>query len=827
MTPNGMPMQRDVSDGLYGGYAGESVVQIGGNAERITNSFDYHSLRARKARLGNRLNKPVMRILMMILIVGLVSGGGYLLFTKNTLAWTLIGFGLGVLSIYAWAKMELKKVPVGKTEDLNDILSHNLLVELDTVPTPRKIARVVIKTSSGKFLAYRFGVSTEMLEFLASNSSDDPTPIFEKAREIRDRLKAPTISGGMLAIAMIENYPEHAALLAKMKLEVSDLYAGITWYNYLHGLVRDAAKKHRDGGIARDLAFGYIPLLSRFGQNISAGRNGLKTQIHLATHKDAIEKMVSIFTGGGRQNVALIGPAGSGRTTIVNAFAEELMDADSKIPASLKFRQVFMLDAAALISASSSGSVERLVNAILSEAFAAQNIIIYLDNAHLFFEEGTGSVDISNLLAPVLEAGRLRMILTMDEQKFLEISARKPALANALNKLMVSPANEEETMRVMEDQVPIFEYKYQVIYTYWALREAYRLSERYIHDLVMPGRALNLLEASAKYASGGFVLAESVQAAIEATSGVKVSVASSAVERDRLLNMEQLIHERMINQEEAVRTVSDALRRAAAGVRNTSRPIGTFLFLGPTGVGKTELAKALSSVYFGGESQIVRVDLNEYVTEGDVARLIADGATNPTSLTAQVMKQPFSVVLLDEVEKAHPLVLTTLLQMLDEGILRDLAGREVSFRDAIVIMTSNAGADAIRNAVTSGAVLEKSALMNWLISTGQFKPEFLNRFDEVCVFKPLSPSDLLLVVDLIIAGVNKTLATQKISVVVDDEAKRLLVSRGYDPQLGARPMRRIVQKTVENLVAQAVLSGTASSGATITIGAAEIAAQLR
>ncbi len=819
MTP-----ERDVSDGLYGGYTGESIVQI--SNERITNSFDYHCLRARKARLGKLLNSPALQILMILLIVGLFGGGGYLLFAKNSLAWILIGFACGTLSVLAWSKMELKKVPIGKTEDLNDILSHNLLTLLDTVPTPRKIARIIIQTSSGKFLAYRFGISTEMLDFLASNSSDDPTPIFEKAREIREHLKAPTISGGILAIAMIENYPKYATLLAKMKLEIADLYAGINWYNHLHGLVQDAKKKHHDGGVARDLAFGYIPLLSRFGQNISAGRKGLKTQIHLATHRDTIEKMISIFTSGGRQNVALIGSAGSGRTTIVNAFAEELMDADSKIPSSLKFRQIFMLDAAALISASSSGSVENLVNAILNEAFAAQNIIIYLDNAHLFFEDGTGSVDISNLLAPVLEAGRLRMILTLDEQKFLEISARKPALSNALNKLMVSPADESETMRAMEDQVPIFEYKYQVIYTYWALREAYRLSERYIYDLVMPGRALNLLEASAKYASGGFVLAESVQQAIEATSGVKVSVASSSVERDRLLNMEQLIHERMINQEEAVRTVSDALRRAAAGVRNTSRPIGTFLFLGPTGVGKTELAKALSSVYFGGENQIVRVDLNEYVMESDVARLIADGAGNPSSLTAQVMKQPFSVVLLDEVEKAHPLVLTTLLQMLDEGILRDSAGREVSFRDAIVIMTSNAGADAIRSAVASGAVLEKSALVNWLISSGQFKPEFLNRFDEICVFKPLSPDDLLRVVDLIIAGINQTLEAQKISVVVDDEAKRLLVSRGYDPQLGARPMRRIVQKTVENLVAQAVLSGTASSGTIITITAHEIENQL-
>ena len=212
----------------------------------------------------------------------------------------------------------------------------------------------------------------------------------------------------------------------------------------------------------------------------------------------------------------------------------------------------------------------------------------------------------------------------------------------------------------------------------------------------MPGRALRLLENAAAFHENGLVTMNSVQQAIEKTLDVKVSVASAADDRERLLNMEDLIHQRMVNQSRAVSVVSDALRRARAGVRNQNRPIGTFLFLGPTGVGKTELSKALADVYFGGEDRMIRVDLNEYVRAEDVARLIADGANDPSSLTAQVMKQPFSVVLLDEIEKAAPEVLSTLLQMLDEGILRDERNREISFRDAIVIATSNAGADRIR-----------------------------------------------------------------------------------------------------------------------------------
>ena len=220
--------------------------------------------------------------------------------------------------------------------------------------------------------------------------------------------------------------------------------------------------------------------------------------------------------------------------------------------------------------------------------------------------------------------------------------------------------------------------------------------------------------------------------------------------------------------------------------------------------------------------------MNEFVEAKDVSRLIADATSDPQSLTAQVMKQPFSVVLLDEIEKAHPQVLTTLLQMLDEGILRDVNNKEVSFRDTIVVATSNAGAEKIREYVANGVNLisVKDDFMNYLLSRNEFRPEFLNRFDEVCMFKPLSPADCLKILDLNIASTNKTLAAQKISVVLDDDAKKLLVEKGYDPQLGARPMKRIVQKTVENIVAKNVLSGQASAGAEIKITREMVAAEL-
>ncbi len=259
-------------------------------------------------------------------------------------------------------------------------------------------------------------------------------------------------------------------------------------------------------------------------------------------------------------------------------------------------------------------------------------------------------------------------------------------------------------------------------------------------------------------------------------------------------------------------------------MRNQNRPIGTFLFLGPTGVGKTELAKALADVYFGGEARMIRLDLNEYVRPEDVTRLIADGADDPTSLTAQAMKQPFSVVLLDEIEKAHPNVLATLLQLLDEGILRDIKNREISFRDTIVIATSNAGADRIREYIERGYQLEQfeSQFVDELISSNQFRPEFLNRFDEIVTFRPLGKEELLQVIDLILAGINKTLALQKVRVSVTQDAKVFLVDKGYDPRLGARPMRRVVQRAVENTVAKQMLSGSVTPGSVIEISLEQV-----
>ncbi len=791
-------------------------------------TFNYNSGRAQDARIAKRFNTPVRLGLVSAVLLLLIAGATLLLLAQASIGWFVLSLASLPGVVYLWWRLHLKDLLPEKIFSIDAQLDGKVLGLLPAKPTPQDIGTAVSRVNGGYFFSARFGIGPTFLGELASKDVALTPEVWQAAVAIKEEQKLDYISSVILVAALIQTHPSMQQVLNHLKLEQEDIINGVHWFHHIQDLIASQTKPKRTGGIGRDLAFGYMNLIKRFGTNISEQieRGGLLS-VEIDSHNSALDQMVQTFSSQGRQNIALIGPTGAGKTTLVHAFAQKLLDGESGIPESLKFRQVIMLDPSALISAAPGrGQLEGLINQVLVEAYKAKNVIICLDDAHLFFEEGVASVDISNLLVPVLEGGNLRIILTMDEQKYLQISQRKPSLANALNRVVVGEASREETIKVMQDQLIMTEFGRKVTYTYQALLEAYRLSERYVHELAMPGRAFKLLESAAGYSEDGLVTAQSVQNTIEKTLNIKVGVASGQDERDKLLNLEAKIHERMINQTRAVSVVSDALRRARAGVRNENRPIGTFLFLGPTGVGKTELAKALAEVYFGGEGNIARIDLNEYVKADDVARLIADGADDPNSLTAQVMKQPFSIVLLDEIEKAHTNVLTTLLQVLDEGILRDIKNREVSFRDAIIVATSNAGADRIREHIEAGEQLEQfeEQFTNELISSGQFKPEFLNRFDEIVLFRPLTKEELLQVIDLILAGVNKNMALQKITVVVDDDAKKLLVEQGYDPRLGARPMRRVVQRSVENLVAKTMLGGNVQPGSTIRVTKADIEA---
>ncbi len=799
--------------------------------------LNYRANRAIEARYCQRYGK-LTRVITLVGAILLSLLGIVLLLAGMAIGWLVLMLAGWSLVPYLWLHSRLRDMPASKQpRNIGDILSLEVLGLLPQDPNPRTIIEALAGSGGAKFLANRLGIPIQQVVQLTPADSGLTESVWRESINIWSHLpeRTSTIPSVAVVAAIIRLNPDCTDILNNLRIDASDVYRGVEWLEHWEMQARRSSDLKLTGGIARDWSFGYIPTLEHFGTNLSLkyseGRRSMAG--NLMRNRLLVDDMIKYLSSNARRNVALIGPLGVGKSTVVEALADILMDSKSGASSDVKFNQVFMLDASAIISAANArGEIEQLIGRLLSEAYRAKNIILFLDNAELFMSDGTGSVDLSNLLQPAIEGGGLKLIMAMEEQRFLQIAQAKPALTSALNRIEITPTDDNDTIRVLEDRIIPLEYGSTTLFTYQALTEAYRLSNRYIHDVAQPRASVQLLESAAQRASGGVVNPSVVAQTIEQTLGIKVGgnlqSGDAQAEKDKLLHLEELIHQRMINQTKAVSAVASALRRARAGVRNENRPIGTFLFLGPTGVGKTELAKSLAAVYFSGEDHLVRIDLNEYVRAEDVARLIADGATDPMSLSAQVQKDPFSVVLLDEIEKAHPNVLTTLLQVLDEGVLRDINNRPISFRDTILIATSNAGADKIRQYIEAGYQLEQFSeqIQNELISSGQFKPEFLNRFDEIAVFRPLTKSELLQVIDLILVGINKNLANQKVAVAVDDQAKLALVEAGYDPRLGARPMRRVVQRTVENIVAEKILTGELVPGSGIRLSLADIQASL-
>lgn len=790
--------------------------------------FNYAAMRAQKARFNALLDKKSVHFSIIAVITLLFLGGAAMVIgTRSPIGVIIASVAVWPLMVLTWKKYELSNLKTTRESQptMHGQLSGDVLGRLSPRPTPKELAEVVMGLNGGLFFVARFGIGPNFLTEMSDHIPDDVEAIWRRAVELQQKYHAENVDAAVLLATLVERIPGRDQLLAQLQLGGDDVEAGLGWYEHIKHIIKAHGEKKSTGGIGRDWAFGYTPMLSRFALNISESVAGGLLTRDLEGHQDVVDQLTNLLSGGGRQNAVLVGPTGVGKTTLVYALAERLINPGPSLPGTLRYRQVMALDPAGLIAqAHGRGELENLVQQIFIEAIKAKNIVLFLDDAQLFLQDGTGSVDLSNLLLPILEGGGIRIILSMDEQRWVQLSQSNPGLTQNMNRVTVHPLAKDDTLLVLEDQLLLMEVRNNVTYMYQSLEEAYRLGDRYVQDRAMPGQAISLLESAAQHAESGLVTAASVQKAVEKTYGVRVGNANGADERDKLLNLEQLIHERMINQFRAVKVVSGALRRARAGVRNQDRPIGTFLFLGPTGVGKTELSKALAAVYFGGEDRLVRLDLNEYSQPDDVSRLIADAGHDSGSLAAQISRQPFSVVLLDEIEKAHPNVLNTLLQLLDEGVLRDINNRAVSFRDAIVIATSNAGADRIRQYIGAGWKLDQfeDKFVNELIDSGQFKPEFLNRFDEIVVFRPLEPKELLQVLDLIMAGINKTLALQKVAVNVADDAKQALVSAGYDPRLGARPMRRIVQRSIEDIMAKRMLSGEVAPGSTVEITLADV-----
>ena len=781
--------------------------------------LDLKSSRAKRAKLAKTYKKNSIPIACkFIVFCSLIFGVG-LLVIDNALGWLALIPSAIAYMLAVWISGDLSKnkpIP-GADFQLHNLLEFYPLSRLiNNNPSIYDIWKALEGCEESYFIGNRFMIDNTFYEQFADKSPGSAQKIWPIAERYRMRYRQPGISNMTLLVSIVVSVENHELLLKSVQLDMSDVESSIPWMDDILEKRRLAKSKQFFGGIGRDWAYGYTPILQSLGHNISQDIETHGFFSDTTMHEKIVDQMVQMMNNG-NGSVTLIGEAGVGKTTCVHAFAERLLN-NKTTPAKILHSQVIQLDAPVLLShAQNPGQLERLMLEIFNEAHRAKNIILFFDDAEVFFGNGQGTVDLSHVIQPALESSSLKIVLAMSPASWQRLSANGSTAK--MQPINIAPAGEEDTLAILRDGISGIEYRNKVVFTYQALQEAYKLGSRYVTNQAMPGAGLSVLDQAATTAGQqGLITRAVVQASIEQTYGIKLQ-ATNQEESSQLLNLETELHKYVINQDRAVTVVSDALRRARSGVGNPDRPVGTFLFLGPTGVGKTELSKALARVYFGDVKSVIRLDLNQYVSANDVARLIQPMNGQELGFLGEVRKKPFSVILLDEIEKAHSSVVNAFLQMLDEGVMRDSDNRAVSFKDAIIIATSNAGADEIRKIIDSGAEIDdkEAEFIETLISRGFFAPELVNRFDEVVIFKPLQQDELIQVIDIIIAGINKSLDTQKVQVQLTEPAKKWLVEKGYDSKLGARPMRRMAQRYVENTIAKKLLNKSVKSGEVIKL----------
>ena len=606
-------------------------------------------------------------------------------------------------------------------------------------------------------------------------------------------------------------------------------------------------------------------LLDQFGVNITQQARDGKIDPVIGRDQE-INRVIEILNRRNKNNPVLIGEPGVGKTAVVEGLALKIVA--EEVPQKLQGKEVIRLDVASLVQGTGiRGQFEERMQQLIQEVTNADNIILFIDEVHEIVGAGSageGALDAGNILKPSLARGELQLIgaTTLNEYRMIE---KDPALERRMQPVQVNEPSVEETITILKGIQKRYEDYHHVKYTDEAIEQAAILSNRYIQDRFLPDKAIDLLDeaGSKKNLTIAFVDPKSIEKKLDYAQHQKREASQeedfekAAYYRDQITKLEKLmktqvedeempfvtekdmekiveektgipvgdlkekeqtqlknladdLNKRVIGQQEAVEKVSKAIRRNRIGLGKVNRPIGSFLFVGPTGVGKTELAKQLAYELFGSTDAMIRFDMSEYMEKHSVSKLIGSppgyvGYEEAGQLTEKVRRNPYSLILLDEIEKAHPDVLHMFLQILDDGRLTDAKGRTVSFKDTIIIMTSNAGAGKIEASVGFGAAIEgrtKSVL-------GQlnqfFTPEFLNRFDGIVEFKALSKENLLLILDLMLSEVNEQLARQEIHVDVDDAVKEKLVELGYNPAMGARPLRRVIQDKIEDQVAECYL----------------------
>ena len=632
--------------------------------------------------------------------------------------------------------------------------------------------------------------------------------------------------------------------------------------------------------------------IKKFGRDlIEAARTG---GLDPVIDRDAeIDRVIQILARRTKNNPILLGEAGVGKTAVAEGLAQRI--AAGEVPFLLEDKRVVTLSMTALVAGTKyRGEFEERLKNVVDDVIKAKNIIFFIDEIHTLIRAGgaEGSLDAANILKPALARGEMQIIGATTLSEYKKHFAKDSALARRFQTVMVEEPSEKSAEQILFGLREKYEEFHHARIEDAAVAAAVRLSKRYITDRFLPDKAIDLMDEAASRVRmkniGGTdrltelrtEIAETVKEKDAAISGQDYEEAArlrdreqelrarleesrrgedqraeilvteddiadvvaqwtgipvqriAAKESDRLLALEKHIGRRVIGQDEAVRAVSKAVRRARAGVKDPRRPIGSFLFLGATGVGKTELARALAESVFGSEEAIIRFDMSEYMEKHTTARLVGAppgyvGYEEGGQLTDAVRKKPFSIILFDEVEKAHPDVFHMLLQVLEDGRLTDGQGTVTDFRNTIIIMTSNAGANHLRSTTGSigfsigqqamGTDEERAKKRVMEEVKKLFRPEFLNRVDDMIVFNALGEAELTKIVDLLLRDVKKRLAEQEINIEVSPSAKRVLISKGTDVKLGARPLRRAIQKNIEDALAERILARDFAAGDVISV----------
>lgn len=632
-------------------------------------------------------------------------------------------------------------------------------------------------------------------------------------------------------------------------------------------------------------------MLLKFGDDLTAKAKNNKLD-PVVGRKEEIERVIHVLARRVKNNPVLIGEPGVGKTAIVEGLAQKIVE--NNVPEVLRGKKVISIDMANLIAgAAHRGVFEKRLKDIIKEVQDAKGqIILFIDEIHTVVGAGAaeGSVDAANILKPYLARGELQLVgaTTLDEyRKRVEKDA---ALERRFQTVMVKEPTLAETVEIINGLLSRYETHHQVKYTKGAVKAAVDLSSKYINDKFLPDKAIDLIdEAGAKARIDAVKEPENLKEVNEQIAKTKAKIDKaepndrvkleeelenllkvkgelvdlwtktklekyprvtkfniaaviskstgipleqlSVEEKEKLMRLEKEIHKLVIGQDKAVGVVAQAIRRSRSGLKDPNRPIGVFMFLGPTGVGKTELSKALTKVLYGDESMLVRIDMTEYGEKHTASRLVGAppgyvGFDEAGQLTEVVRRRPFSVVLLDEIEKAHPDVYNILLQIMDDGRLTDSHGRTVNFKNTIIIMTSNVGADVIkREQIGFGkdgqryeSVHEKLEKNLDSILKSKFKPEFINRIDEIVVFKELNKKEIEKIVEIHLANVQQLMKVNKIKLTWDKKVVKFIADQAFSPEFGARPVKRYVQKHVSDKISQMIISGDVQNHETVNVG---------